>query len=169
MTIKLMSELQNNGPEGHYISNLWYEQNHDAQPYAYANQLDWSHKGWQPLISSFITAWKAGVSSQTGLKPTSGSAQDAIWYHTIKRKSIVCPSTGMGQGYYDKPDGFDGFDGGDNGINWAIIIDPAIDTTGYKVQLFSGNNLVYTEPAHGGMNFGSAPANPDTDDLFKGA
>jgi len=50
----------NDGPEGHYIGNLWLEQNNDTAPMRYANQLQWSHHPWQALITTFLVTYKNG-------------------------------------------------------------------------------------------------------------
>ena len=83
---------QNDGPESHYIGNLWSEQNNDTQPELYANQDDWSHSGWQPRLASFITAFKPGLPASSMDVPNGEVAVGALWYKTVLQ-STTCPVT----------------------------------------------------------------------------
>lgn len=113
---------QNDGPESHYIGFLWLEQNNDTQPGRYANELQWSHTGWQPTITSFIDAFRSGLLASEMTPPSDKIAVGALWYKTILQSS-VCPENENNQ-YSKRPDGFDA--GSDN-LNWMVVLpnDPA--------------------------------------------
>jgi glucan endo-1,3-alpha-glucosidase len=85
------NKLQNDGPEGHYIGNIWPETNSDAAPARYAN-ANWPHTGWQPLIGSFITAFKSGGKG-VNMVPKTSVAQGAAWYHDIMLSTVNCPES----------------------------------------------------------------------------
>lgn len=94
----------NDGPESHYMGTLWTEQNNDTDPGAYSNEADWPHEGWQPLVASFINAYKAGGDYST-MTPADGSvAVGAAWYH-VELQDVSCPYDGE-SAYYEKPDGW---------------------------------------------------------------
>jgi glucan endo-1,3-alpha-glucosidase len=64
----------NDGPESHNFGNLWPEQNTDTQPAYYME----SHTAWQPLLSSFIAAWKNGGSATSMMPTTTGDGAGAM-------------------------------------------------------------------------------------------
>ncbi|RYO89188.1 hypothetical protein DL766_006147 [Monosporascus sp. MC13-8B] len=75
----------NDEPKGHYISGLWYEQNHDPRPWNYVMQPYFDHTGWQTLVASFIDAWK-NSRSDANMRPMNGKvASDALSYEAIVR------------------------------------------------------------------------------------
>ncbi|KAF1985726.1 glycoside hydrolase family 71 protein [Aulographum hederae CBS 113979] len=128
----------NDGPESHYIGNLWTEQNNDTQPGRHATQLDAPHNGWRSLLTSFIIAFKTGH-----------TRAGAIWYKT-QMSTARCPNEGSNE-YTVKPEGFS--DSTDS-LNWAVVV-PA-GTTGYKVRLISGGQILQTVSLTQGLNYGSA-------------
>lgn len=137
----------NDGPEGHYIGNLWPESNNDTEPNNYANQEDWGHQPWQGVISSFIRAWKAGGSTAS-MTPASGSVEGVMWYKTLLQ-SAVCPNNGISK-YYSKPDNFDT---GLDQINYAIVV--AAGVTGLTARCYM--NGVAFGPVRNlvpGLNYG---------------
>lgn len=138
--------LQNDGPESHYIGNLWLEQNNDTQPGLYATQADAPHTGWQPLISSFIQAFKGG-SSSLEMTPVSGDWAGALWYKTMLQSS-QCPNEGISQ-YTVKPDGWEA---GSDALNWAIVL-PA-GTIGYSVRFISNGVEIGVYDLVDGLNYG---------------
>lgn len=142
---------QNDGPESHYIGNIWPESNSDPQPAPYASQTQFPHTAWQPLITSFINAWKAGGSASSMSPPSGVPAVGAIWYKTIWQNTI-CPKDGQGM-YWEKPCGFDT---GTDSLNWAVII-PA-GSSGMQIRAISNNVILSTVNANPGLNFGSPSA-----------
>ncbi|RDW87891.1 hypothetical protein BP5796_03585 [Coleophoma crateriformis] len=143
----------NDGPESHYIGPLWIEQNNDTQPWAYSNEQDWSHQGWQPLIKSFITAYKNGDQANAMAPPSGSVAVGAMWYKTILTESVICPNDGSSQDYYNKPDGFLN---GTDALYWAVVLDPTAEP-GYTLDLYSGGVKVYTAYLSSGLNSGWSP------------
>ncbi|WKT51246.1 hypothetical protein QSH57_016216 [Fusarium oxysporum f. sp. vasinfectum] len=122
----------NDGPEAHYIGNLWTEQNNDTEPYFYANQETWDHTGWQPLVSSFVNAYKTGQSASQ-MTPMNGDVLvGAAWYRT-ELSDVKCPYEGN-DAYYNKPDGWDD------------------DGSGYKVTV--SGSTEHTAPLNPGINYG---------------
>lgn len=140
--------MQNDGPESHYIGTLWTEANTDPQPEIYATELHASHVGWQPLIASFNTAFKAGVLA-TGMTPPGGaSAVGAIWYKTILQ-SAVCSNEGSNL-YTQKPNGFNQ---GTDSLSWAIVLPPS--TAGWSAVAYSDNAQIGQWSLSGGLNYGA--------------
>ncbi|KAJ0152877.1 Berberine bridge enzyme-like 21 [Fusarium oxysporum f. sp. albedinis] len=136
----------NDGPEAHYIGNLWTEQNNDTEPYFYANQETWDHTGWQPLVSSFVNAYKTGQSASQ-MTPMNGDVLvGAAWYRT-ELSDVKCPYEGN-DAYYNKPDGWDD---DVNYLYYAIILNPSYGS-GYKVTV--SGSTEHTAPLNPGMNYG---------------
>lgn len=138
----------NDGPESHYIGNLWSEQNTDVQPDLYANDVYWPHQAWQSLVSSFIDAYKNGKNIRQ-MTPQDGSlAVGAAWYRVVMPDTAVCSSEGQGK-YYDKPDGFtDGL----NALYFSMVVNPSI-APGYTVVIDAGGEVKTWEyPVTPGLN-----------------
>lgn len=116
----------------------------------------WDHTGWQPLIQSFITTYKAGGSQAAMLPPSSGGyIAGAIWYRTILTDATCINDDGGvdSQGaeqYYEKPDGFDS---AQDVITWAIVMPEGAED--YSVSIFSGGTLLKTVALVTGLNYGS--------------
>ena len=132
--MRKLTTIQNDGPESHYIGNLWIEQNNDTQPLLYANS-DSSHAGWQPLISSFITAFKKSLGPKSMLPPNGAVVAGAMWYNSILTTS-TCPSEASG-GYFVKPDGFET---ARDWLNYAIVLSPG--TEGATLRAYSNGQLL---------------------------
>ncbi len=141
--------MQNDGPETHYIGNLWPEQNTDPQPGIYANQHA-SHAGWQPIIASFSAAFKAGVPASSMTPSGGASVVGAIWYKTILQ-SAVCPNDGSGL-YSQKPSGFEQ---SVDELNWAIVLPPSAG--GWSAVAYSDNKQIGQWSLKGGLNYGAGP------------
>lgn len=114
----------NDGPEGHNIGNLWPEQNTDYQPSLYME----SHDAWRPLITSFITAWKAGGSISSMLPPSGGDGSGAMWYRSMPMDAVCAWDDGIINGSmdalpYEKPFGFDS---GTDTISWLLLYHQAM-------------------------------------------
>lgn len=86
---------QNDGPESHYIGNLWYEANNDTQPNLYMFPDAAPHTSAQGVITSFITAFKNGEPASS-MRPVSGTADGFMWYKTVFQ-SVACADNGVQQ------------------------------------------------------------------------
>ena len=128
---------QNDGPESHYIGNLWPESGGDTP---YSSQATFPHNAWQPLITSFIAAWKAGGSTAS-MSPPGNQAMGALWYKTILQDES-CPGA--------QPEAFST---GTDTLNWAIVL-PA-GSSGMQIRGTSNNNVLQTMNVYPGMSFGS--------------
>ncbi|KAJ5535545.1 hypothetical protein N7527_001799 [Penicillium freii] len=84
----------NDAGESHYIGNVWND-GYDPAILAYANNDEWPHYAWQPLVTSFINAYKAeyrGMLKSCSDNPprNADAALDAVNY------AIVLPSSSEG-------------------------------------------------------------------------
>ncbi|MCJ1312879.1 hypothetical protein MMC25_006555 [Agyrium rufum] len=151
----IIVQTWNDGPESHYIGNLWPEQNTDPQPAPYTG-VSWSHIAWQPLIQAFIDVWK-GDGGTSDMSPSSSSdAQGALWYRTMLMSATCANDNGAvdnpgAERYYEKPDGYDS---GTDGIDWAVLMPP--DREGYSLSIWSGDKLVLSQQnLSAGLNYGT--------------
>ena len=145
----------NDGPEGHYIGNLWLEQNNDTQPMRYANQIQFPHHPWQTLITPFIDAYKSGGKA-IDMAPVDGSpAVGAIWYKTIM-KSSVCPMAPNPNLYNATPP--DSFDTATDTMSYAIVIPPAAPS--YSLNAVSNGVVTVIPNLQQGLNYGSVDIQP---------
>ena len=112
------------------------------------SEIGWSHTGIQPLIQSFIAAFKANQPA-SAMRPISGqSYTGAIWYKTILNDA-VCPVNGAPS---LKPDGFDT---ARDTVNWAVVV-PAGETV--TVRVTTGGVVTQSLSVGSGLQYGSAPA-----------
>ncbi|TAQ88748.1 hypothetical protein B7494_g2922 [Chlorociboria aeruginascens] len=141
----------NNGPESNYFGNIWPEQNSDTDAAKYAND-EWDHSGWQPLITSFMQAWKSD-SPSSAMQPPSDQPIGALWYKTILQDA-VCPANNSPEEeqYSAKPTGFDS---GVNQLNYAIVVEPG--ATGYTLQAYTNGVALASVPLNPGLNYGAFP------------
>ncbi|RAH67264.1 uncharacterized protein BO66DRAFT_283387, partial [Aspergillus aculeatinus CBS 121060] len=150
----------NDGPEGHYLGNLWPEQNGDAALNNYANMTIWPHTGLQPLIHSFATAFRA-FRGPSEMRPQNGNeAAGAIWYQT-PAFDIPCPFEDIGEPtttFWSKPAGYETFS---NTTQWAVVLNETVGgynpselalfiTTGDGVRVVASNLTA-------GLNFAQGP------------
>ncbi|KAL7946861.1 glycoside hydrolase [Trichoderma barbatum] len=139
----------NDGPESHYIGTLWPEQNTDSEPSAYANEAHWSHTAWQPLVKSFIDAYK-NRKSPSSMDVEHGGIVGAAWYKTILPNTITCPYDGSSK-YYSAPEGFKD---GENYLYYSVVIGQQAPT-GYKLDINAGGKTT-TISLNRGLNMGSS-------------
>ncbi|EHL00387.1 putative Glucan endo-1,3-alpha-glucosidase agn1 [Glarea lozoyensis 74030] len=132
----------NDGPESHYIGNIWPEANGDEAAGKYASQASAPHKAWLPVISSFITAYKSSLPSTSAVPPSSAAAVGAMWYSTIL-KTASCPSD-------TKPGGFSL---AKDQINWSIVLPK--NANGYTVSFTSGSTQLASANLVPGFNYGA--------------
>lgn len=129
----------NDAPESHYIGNIWSEANFDPEPQRYINV---DHTAIQPLLHSFINAYKAGRSAAQ-MQPIGGSNTGAMWYKTTFQ-GVSCPE--------GKPAGGNA---GQDVLNYAVVLPQG---TTDKIQLYSGggNSPVNTIQGRPGLNYGQS-------------
>ncbi|KAI0006688.1 glycosyl hydrolase family 71-domain-containing protein [Xylariaceae sp. FL0662B] len=143
----------NDGPESHYIGNIWPEQNDDVAPNLYMKS---SHTGWQKLIGSFITAFK-NKGNAAAMRPFgSDKVTGAYWYHTILTstkcdKSAAKYSTGLEDFYLNKPEGFDK----EKDIAAYAIVLPD-NASGWSLRVTSGGQKDTITGLKPGLNYGNA-------------
>lgn len=141
----------NDGPEGHYIGNLWLEQNNDTAPMRYANQIQFPHHPWQALLTSFLVTYKNGGKA-IDMAPVDGSslAVGAIWYKTILTSS-TCPGAPNANLYNaTRPDGFDT---ATDTLSYAVVISP--EAPSYTLRAISNGKITIISNLHQGLNYGS--------------
>ncbi|KAI1848594.1 hypothetical protein JX265_011552 [Neoarthrinium moseri] len=135
----------NDAGESHYISEL-HNEGLTPEILAYANNAGFPHTGWQPLITSFITAFKNGVDA-SGMRPPSGKAMiGSMWYRTILT-SASCSSDSLG-----KPSGSGA---AKDAVNWAIVVNDGV--AGVKAQVWSDGELIWKSSLSAGLNYFSTP------------
>lgn len=160
----------NDGPESHYIGNLYKGQNEDFWPAKYSG-ADWPHTGWQSLVASFTAAFKNGKKSGAEMAPAGGDmASGSMWYHPIlttadcKPKDAgtppapgpavnKCPDTTPASHYLVEPEGFGN---ATDTINWAVVISPGAGS-GYKMRTLSDGKVLNTKDVVHGLNHHSVP------------
>ena len=145
----LLTPYKNDGPESHYIGNLWLEQNNDTIPGKYATQADFPHTAWQPIVTAFISAFKEGKSATSMAPPSGQIAIGALWYKTILQ-SAVCPEVDDDK-YSQKPDGFNI---ASDQLNWAIVLSKGFP--GMKIRAWSNGKIIQIVDAVPGLNYGAA-------------
>ncbi|OJD38735.1 glycoside hydrolase family 71 [Diplodia corticola] len=149
----------NDGPESHYLGTIWPEMNNDTDPSRYATQSAAPHTAIQPLLSSFIAAFKSTL-GPADMQPQ-GPAKDkpaigALWYKSILA-STACPDEHSGELHDAKPDGYAV---AADVAAWAVVVaDDADDAAELTLRGFSGGqqvgDVVDLVP---GFNFGNFSA-----------
>lgn len=115
----------NDAGESHYIGSL-HAEGIPPEQLAYANSTDWPHEAWQPVISSFIAAYKSGGSSSLMAPPAGSAAVGAMWYRSIL-KDAVCANDPL-----RRPTGWQA---AQDAVNYAIVL-PA-DASGLSIRISS--------------------------------
>lgn len=138
----------NDGPESHYIGNIWEEQNDDPEP---AHYMHLSHTGWQRLIGSFITAFKGdGVMRPFGGDTVTG----AYWYKTILSDTVCSKGSeavGIEDQYLTKPEGYDS---AEDLATFALVLPEG--ASGWSLRVSSGGKTDTITGLKGGLNYGRA-------------
>ena len=102
-------------------------------------QANFPHTAWQPLVKSFIGAYKNGGSMAP---PSGATAIGAMWYKTILQSASCSGAT--------QPNGWST---GADALNWAVVLPSG--ASGYKVRATSNGNVLNTVSVNPGLNFGS--------------
>ncbi|KAL3483415.1 glycoside hydrolase [Aspergillus germanicus] len=134
----------NDGGESHYIGNMWPEAYANDLPeiLLYANTKQWPHYGWQPLVTSFIKAYKADVSASHMEPPKGKQAVGALWYRgMLKTCSEKVPRN---------------IDAAVDSVNYAIVL-PKRPDRGLQIRVSSGGRVLSTVRANPGLNYGAVP------------
>lgn len=135
----MLTEAQNDAGESHYIAPCW-EESLNEEILAYSNSTAMPHTGWQPLISSFIDAFRAGVDASQ-MTPRSGNFAGAMWYRGVLKSCSGDVPAGSGAAA--------------DAINWAVVLPAGSD--GYSVRATSNGQDLGSTPAQAGLNYGSVP------------
>ncbi|KAH8674285.1 putative glucan endo-1,3-alpha-glucosidase agn1 precursor [Xylariales sp. PMI_506] len=135
----------NDAGESHYIGTLWSEGLTD-DILAYSNETSWPHEGWQPLVTSFTTAYRYGLTA-SGMRPPNGTDMiGTMWYRTIMADATCADDP------YGPPDGAGA---GKDAVNWAIVLEDGI--TDATAQVWSGGVLIGKKALSAGLNYDSTP------------
>ncbi|KAF7336343.1 Glucan endo-alpha-glucosidase agn1 [Mycena venus] len=135
----------NDGPEGHYVGNIWPEQNNDAEPARYVTSAPrWDHWGWLSLIKSFSAAYMTGGPM---LPEFDQGIAGAMWYSSVMKSSICPPGTYVTN-----------WEAGGDQVNWAIVVSTKFSNL--EVHITSGH-ITTVYPGMGpGANYAATAKNP---------
>ncbi|VUC37092.1 unnamed protein product [Clonostachys rosea] len=136
----------NDAGESHYIGSVWSEGLLE-ETLKYANQEEHPHQGWQPLVASFITAFKNGADA-SGMRPPAGSnVVGSMWHHEFLLASESCAGDSLGTPR--------GYGAAKDRVNWAVVVGEGV--SGYSVQVWSGGKLIAKDALNAGLNYKSVP------------
>lgn len=121
----------NDGPESHYIGNVWPEANPQVAMTAYSV---YDHTGWQHLIQHFIQSYKYGT------LPTA-FAPGVMWYQTTLQSS-TCPHDTKPANFAD----------GDDFVHWATFLPPSAGTC--QVKIMTASTVLGVHTVGAGASFG---------------
>ena len=102
-------------------------------------QANFPHTAWQPLVQSFIAAYKGGG---TMAPPSGSTAIGSMWYKTILQ-STTCSGAAQPSGWST----------GTDALNWAVVLPSG--SSGMKVRTTSNGKVLATTSVNPGLNFGS--------------
>ncbi|KAI0169889.1 glycoside hydrolase family 71 protein [Hypoxylon sp. FL1284] len=130
----------NDAGESHYVGPCWAEGLTD-EILQYGNSDTMPHSGWQPLLRSFVDAFKAG-SDASSMTPRDGKFAGAMWY-----RGVLTSCGG------DKPRGAGA---ARDAVNYAVVLPDG--STDFKVRVSSGGSVLATQPVAGpGLSYNSVP------------
>jgi glucan endo-1,3-alpha-glucosidase len=113
-----------------------WEEGYDPAIITYANNHQWPHYAWQPLVTSFIDAYKAEVTAEL-MEPPSDAPIGVMWYRGMLSS---CAD--------NRPQNADA---ALDAVNYAIVL-PA-SSTGMMVQITSGGHILTTIDLQPGLNY----------------
>ncbi|OTA90693.1 glycoside hydrolase family 71 protein [Hypoxylon sp. CO27-5] len=128
----------NDAGESHYIGPCWAEGLTD-EILQYGNSDTAPHDGWQPLIASFIDAFKAGATNVGSMKPRSGSFAGAMWYRGVLNSCSGDKPRGSGAAV--------------DAVNYAVVLPSG--SSGYSIRVTSGGQVLATQPVSAGLSYNS--------------
>ncbi|EXF85544.1 hypothetical protein CFIO01_09966 [Colletotrichum fioriniae PJ7] len=138
----------NDGPESHYIAELWHEQNSDAQPWLYMNQERFSHTGWQPLVASLNHAFKNRLDANSMTPQNGAVAVGAMWHRSMI--DGVTRNAAVQTVYTEKPSGYDDWSLFNQAF-YSIVLKPGLEPE-YTVVIRSGDEVI-TMALSSGINY----------------
>ncbi|BCS30705.1 glycoside hydrolase family 71 protein [Aspergillus puulaauensis] len=125
----------NDAGESHYIGNVW-EDGYDPTILTYANNDQWPHYAWQPLVTSFINAYKSGVTADR-MQPPADDPIGVMWYRGMLKHCVDNPPRNA--------------DAALDAVNFAIVLPSSSE--GMQAQVSSGGNVLTTIQLHPGLNY----------------
>ncbi|RWA15045.1 hypothetical protein EKO27_g19 [Xylaria grammica] len=133
----------NDAGESHYVGPSWPETvTEEILQYGDTDAIP--HSGWQPLISSFIDAFKDGASDTSAMVPSGGASfAGALWYRGVLKSCV--------------DNGGDGTPRGNGGARdtlvYAVVL-PA-GSQGFQVRVSSGGEVLATQSVAAGLSYNS--------------
>ncbi|KAL1618872.1 hypothetical protein SLS54_006987 [Diplodia seriata] len=146
----------NDGPESHYLGTIWPEMNNDTDPTRYATQAAAPHNAIQPVLASFIAAFKAGLGAgdmQPAQADKDKSFVGALWYKPVLART-ACANEDSGELHDGKPDGYEV---AADVAAWAVVA-AADAADGHVVRGYSGGKKIGEVDLAPGFNFGNFTA-----------
>ncbi|KAI1105562.1 glycoside hydrolase family 71 protein [Jackrogersella minutella] len=128
----------NDAGESHYIGPCWPEGLTD-EILQYGNSDTAPHDGWQPVIASFIEAFKAGSTSVGDMAPRSGDFAGTMWYRGVLTSCSGDVPRGSGAAV--------------DAVNYAVVLPAA--SSGLSVRVTSGGQVLATQPVGPGLSYNS--------------
>ncbi|KAL6862892.1 hypothetical protein ACO1O0_003131 [Amphichorda felina] len=132
----------NDAGESHYIGHIW-EEGVPAEILQYANTDDFPHYDWQPLLTSFIRAFKDGADASQMIPPSSSGGSDsdtpigAMWYRGVL-KSCTSGLPDNAQAAVDA-------------VNYALVLPASLE--GAAIRVTSGGSVLSETAAVAGLNY----------------
>ncbi|KAI1445880.1 glycoside hydrolase family 71 protein [Annulohypoxylon stygium] len=128
----------NDAGESHYIGPCWAE-GLTSEILQYGNSDTMPHDGWQPLIASFIDAFKANATSVGAMTPHSGSFAGTMWY-----RGVLTTCSG---------DSLRGSGAAVDAVNYAVVLPQG--SSGMSIRVTSGGQVLATQSVSAGLNYNS--------------
>ncbi|KAI1355417.1 glycoside hydrolase family 71 protein [Xylaria sp. FL0043] len=133
----------NDAGESHYVGPSWPE-TVTPEILQYGDTDENPHTAWQPLITSFITAFKNGASDTSSLVPANGASfAGAMWYRGVLKSCLNNGGDGTPRGSGAAQDT----------VVYAVIL-PA-NSQGYQVRVTSGGQVLATQSVSSGLSYNS--------------
>ncbi|KAI0198279.1 glycoside hydrolase [Astrocystis sublimbata] len=133
----------NDAGESHYIGQSWPETVGD-DILQYGDTDENPHDAWQPLITSFISAFKAGASDTSAMKPANGASfAGAVWYRGVVKSCLNNGGDGSPRGNGAARDT----------VVYAVVLPD--DAQGFQARVTSGGEVIATQPLVAGLNYNS--------------
>ncbi|GAP84347.2 putative glucan endo- -alpha-glucosidase agn1 protein [Rosellinia necatrix] len=133
----------NDAGESHYIGPSWPE-TVTPEILQYGDTDENSHTGWQPLISSFINAFKGGASDTSAMVPANGASfAGALWHRGVLKSCLNNGGDGTPRG-----------SGGARDTAVYAVVLPA-GSQNFKVRVSSGGQVLATQSVAAGLSYNS--------------
>ncbi|KAI1819253.1 glycoside hydrolase family 71 protein [Xylaria intraflava] len=133
----------NDAGESHYIGMSWPE-TVTEEILQYGDTDENPHTGWQPLISSFIDAFKGGASDVSAMAPSNGASfAGAMWYRGVLKSCLNNGGDGTPRGSGAARDT----------VVYAVVL-PA-GSQGFRVRISSGGAVLATQTVTAGLSYNS--------------